>query len=361
MHLQYYNTYPAINSINNTEDSSGNAIDKESIKSCIKDFNDAMISSGLIRTNSPNQLDFENFPIFNYLDHVANPSLSYDMIAHEYPPLIYTFNDELNAQHPCYIKVVFDFHSAFNNTKSSKNNCFLLGAKLSISKNENFNTFHEVRLTRQIYTGASNAERVMKTEYTNHGFSEIINSKNTFFMNICPNYSHFISSNSNLNLSLINATILRNEDGSIILMTSTDPINIATTSDSTLNSYAFSNNDITLVPLYNQRAYMITAQNNKITDTVGNTYDSFIQNSILGGNTNVYVSPTQFVTDKSYVNYNLLIMNRTFTAQKSKLSNIKVKLPDGTIGKYKVVGYPAYPVRYYDNDKCVLIKIDDDE
>lgn len=361
MYIQYYNTYPAINSINNTEDSSGNAIDKDSIKTCIKDFNDAMISSGLIRTNSPNQLDFENFPIFNYLDYVAISSLSYDTVAYEYPPLIYTFNDELNAQHPCYIKVVFDFHSAFLNSKSSKNNCFLLGVKLSISKNENFNTFHEFRLTRQIFLTSSPSERVMKTEYTNHGFSEIINSKNIFFMNICPNYSHYISANSNLNLSLINATILRNEDGSIILMASSSPINISSASDSYLTSYSFTNNDINLVPLYNQSAYMITAQNSKITDTVGNTYDSFLQNSILGGNTNVYVAPTQFVTDKSYVNYNLLIMNRTFTAQKSKLSNIKVKLPDGTIGKYKVVGYPAYPVRYYDNDRCVLIKIDDDE
>ena len=84
------------------------ATDQTSVKQCIYDFNQAMLSAGLIRTNDTNQLnasDINNIPDLNLLKITANLSPATIDTTHcaSHLPLVYSFTDSMQSTNPIYI------------------------------------------------------------------------------------------------------------------------------------------------------------------------------------------------------------------------------------------------------------------
>ncbi len=88
------------------------ATDQTSVKECIYDFNQAMLSAGLIRTNDTNQLDasdINNIPDLNLLKLTTNlSSVTIDTTqCASHLPLVYSFTDSMQSTNPIYISFTF--------------------------------------------------------------------------------------------------------------------------------------------------------------------------------------------------------------------------------------------------------------
>lgn len=355
MEYKYFNKYPFYNGVSAAEDANGNAIDMNSIKECISNFNDAMLQSNMIRTNHVGQLDFKNFPDFNYLNYLA-VSGEFGTVLYTYPPLIYTFNDIINAEHPLYLKFEFYYYFIHSNTKSSKMNAIVLAAKLTLSKMETFDISQSFNFTRQQYIAGSASDRVVKSDIKYYAYSEIINYKNNLFLNICPNYSVNVNSyGANMILSLINFNLYRSDDGFVIINAPTLTISVST---SVNTAYVMNISNINSATDFNVSTYMLGRDGYLYSESDGSSLNTMVQNGFVGRNIHAYAAATTYSFDKHYINHDVLIVNRKHVANESKFANVKIHLPDGTQGKYKVVAFPAYPMRLHDDAKCFLIRIE---
>lgn len=88
----YFNRYPDVYK--------NFTLDQSSIFDCVKDFDAAMQDCNLIRVQENDQLDVNNIP---NIDLSLYYTLSAAGIRYTHKPLIYTFNDELNSEHPLYL------------------------------------------------------------------------------------------------------------------------------------------------------------------------------------------------------------------------------------------------------------------
>lgn len=108
--ISYYNTYPNI-------DNGNLAVDQSTYKQMIIDFNNAMISAGLVRTSDTGQLDTKSvntiptLSVTTYSDYYGNGSATYAVgsatcgVYHK--PIIYAFTDSAQSTIPVYIKIQF--------------------------------------------------------------------------------------------------------------------------------------------------------------------------------------------------------------------------------------------------------------
>lgn len=359
----YYNKYPKFQDIDNSIDS----VDNESVRSCIKDFNNAMLESGLIRTTTVGQLDVDDIPLYDYRSHLSiipAIGLSTKEIFYTYDPLIYTFNDELNHNHPLYLKVVF-FYGNYNGRIPSTKNPTYLSAYVEISKMHDFSISHKV-FTKRFWDVANNNNYRLAgitSSFTYEVASEIYNSKNLFMVNICPYYTisttYGVTSRSPKLSALLNFLLYRSDDGDVILY-----INSLDDTDTYAATHAYTYNSINVsdVTLFNVYSYMITNSNELISNTNPATiFNAFIQTDLYSPVSTNYATPSQYFTNDIKTNYDILIINRDLTPTTSKSAYLKVNLPDGSIGKYKVYGYPAYPVRFGDSISALLLRFDDND
>ena len=103
MMYTYYNEYPEL-SDNRLYES------QDQLKRVIKQFDDAMITAGVVRAPDIGQLDTNNIPDLDILNglNVRNTSFFPAVGSFiEYLPLIYCFTDTLQTTSPIYIKIVF--------------------------------------------------------------------------------------------------------------------------------------------------------------------------------------------------------------------------------------------------------------
>ena len=88
------------------------ATDQTSVKQCIYDFNQAMLSAGLIRTNDTNQLDasdINNIPDLNLLkltNGITHQNIDTTSCT-SHLPLVYSFTDSMQSTNPIYISFTF--------------------------------------------------------------------------------------------------------------------------------------------------------------------------------------------------------------------------------------------------------------
>jgi len=349
MNIKYLNSYPIYKGNVNT-DSSGAAIDQTSINNTILDFHNAMIRAGFIRTNITPQLDIQNIPVFDY--RVNNTKTYFEPIdIFTYSPLIYTFNDELNVRHPLYLKFTFSHKMTTGRNSSavtSKLNNTVLALSCTISKTSTFDI--SINLSPFFYYSSASAYYAIVSD-NKISFSEILNDKNILFMNICPHYSvreyNNTPSTEGVMNNLFNMILNRKEDGDVIVLchnqVSTPP-----------------SSSISMGGTCDARTYYLDADNTLYTDEFGYFFDSFIQSNATTLDTNIYSTPAVYTTQSSNKHTDdILIINRSFTASKSKNSYYKVQMPDGSVNRYKLIGYPAYTFRFWDTVKSVLIKIND--
>lgn len=360
----YYNKYPKFQDIDNSIDS----VDNESVRSCIKDFNNAMLESGLIRTTTVGQLDVDDIPLYDYRSHlsiITTAEMTTREIFYTYDPLIYTFNDELNHNHPLYLKVVF-FYGNYNRRMPSTRNPTYLSAYVEISKMHDFSISHKVS-TKRFWDNTTNNSAVKKegitSSFTYEVVSEIYNTKNLFMVNICPYYTisttYGVASRPPKLSALLNFLLYRSDDGDVILyINSIDDIEPYAAS----HAYTYNGISISDVASFNVYSYMITNDNELKSNTNSATiFNAFIQTELYSPVSTNYATPSQYFTNDIKTNYDILIINRDLTPTTSKSAYLKVNLPDGSIGKYKVYGYPAYPVRFGDNISALLLRVDDND
>ena len=104
MMYNYYNDYPKLSDHYLYDD-------QEQLKSCIKQFDTAMIHSGLVRAPDTGQLDVNNIEtkdlkILNQGQGTTYRDNTTTYLA--YLPLVYCFTDDLQATNPVYIKLIFE-------------------------------------------------------------------------------------------------------------------------------------------------------------------------------------------------------------------------------------------------------------
>lgn len=329
------------------------AIDQQSIKNCIRDFNQGMIDAGMIKTTVVEQLDLNNIPDMEYWN---NTNDAVGIVYFNLKPLIYTFGDDLNLTHPLYIKIIFNYKSTATRVTGSKVNNLILSATLYFSKSIDFPVAQTHTMIS--YFGTFYADMEATSFLYNRSVqvnSEIIIGDISSF-NICPYTSYQINKDSvNTNSSLISFIVDRQNNGDVIVITSSGG-----------SSNPSGNNTMPTIDYYYTYTAYIYANGTIYADSSNNIFQSMSESQSLNNQQEMYLSASQYSgTEKNNTNYNILNGNLNFFPSTANKFIIKVKLPDGNFYRYKLIRYPIYPYSFYQDTvtstRCILIKLRDDD
>lgn len=197
----YFNSYPTAYKEINTDQSLN--------IQCMKDFDEAIQATGLIRTTEPGQLDLDNIPNIILTDYRTTNTGGYDLV-YEYQPLIYTFNDELNSEYPLYLKFYFYYASVTGTTSTAKTSFdFILGCQLEIVDNKKNILTNKTFIGTRPYATSSIPTASYLVDAHNKSKSVIHNIDNKLLsINICPWVFYKMGGNSSANTPIygINST-----------------------------------------------------------------------------------------------------------------------------------------------------------
>lgn len=354
----YFNRYPILTGSGAATEVDGSAVDQQSFKDCILDFNQGMLDAGMIRTTTPDQLDLDNIPDVNYLSHVSN---IFGYIHQVYKPLIYTFNDELNNQHPLFVKITFMLISLCQRNNNARSNTLFLYSKVSISKTDDFLVNVEFNGHYQ-YSGNASYYNNTHYMYSSHiyGDSEIyIGDVSTF--HICPNMGSIWTYDRThiMRYHLLAFIIDRQQNGDVILICNSG-------SNSVYYDTSISNNSYKPTAT----AYLYSNNTTWYDSTTNSIFQSMPQSTQLSNPSQLYMSASQYAgLNHNHLNYNILNADTNYFPLMSHNFVIKVKLPDGKFHRYRLIRHPQYPYNFAQPNytsttptrKCILIRLREDE
>jgi hypothetical protein len=311
------------------------ATDQTSVKECIYDFNQAMLSAGLIRTNDTNQLDasdINNIPDLNLLKLTGTLTSQFtdttQCVAHL--PLVYSFTDSMQSTNPIYISFTFKIaQNWFYNAQLSNPVGYTCFVTVSIGSSTNgagvIVSPYSFTNIAMILTNAAVSSYL--NDFTKQTLSYINYDDNIGLLNIsiCPKMNTglitdttSLSYSMSTNLNLIRFCIKRLLDGSYIIIdpnkkiapsnynsinnsetkckiiyknisSQQDDTNLSTLSTFSQNQQNFVNNKMICSPI------TILLQDNSI------SYDPYI-----------LIGSTELLGNKSFVEYDV-IMNSNET------------------------------------------------
>ena len=191
----YYNEYPEL-SDNRLYES------QDQLKRVIKQFDNAMITAGLVRAPDTGQLDTNNILDLDILNGLnVNNAANFPAVGTfiEYLPLIYCFTDTLQTTSPIYIKIVFIVARIRTKVAANANGPakypIQIFKRIEVSNGSNGNSTlsNPMSFVTGVLSpnGDSNVNNRV-TSLTNHGYrNSIINyqkEKGILHLNICPMY-----------------------------------------------------------------------------------------------------------------------------------------------------------------------------
>ena len=306
------------------------ATDQTSVKQCIYDFNQAMLSAGLIRTNDTNQLDasdINNIPDLNLLKITTNLSAATIDTTQcaSHLPLVYSFTDSMQSTNPIYISFVFKIaQNWLYNAQLSNPVGYTCFVTVSIGSSTNGagiipSPYSFTNIAMILYTGTISS---YLNDFTKQTKSYINYDNNIGLLNIsiCPKMNTgLITDTTSLsyydssNLNLIRFCIKRLSDGSYIIInpnkkaasnyysgflnsetkckiiyknisSQQEDTNLSTLSTITQNQQNFVNNKMICSPI------TILLQDNSI------SYDPYI-----------LIGSTELLGNKSFVEYDVIM------------------------------------------------------
>lgn len=304
----YFNQYPEVNK--------NFVSDQSSCYPFIRDFNEAMIKTGLIRTQDPNQLDVNNIPNVSNLYDWFPANMSGHNIRYIHRPLIYTFNDELNATNPLYLYFYF-YYATFTPSSAdshitSKVNIFLPGVQLEIRDKNGIRT--PKTFIGIVYSADNNFNYITDYVENNHikNKSRISNIDNKLlYLNICPGTFYRL-----YNLS---TAIMPSQYSSNLTYYNMAPIMHFILRRYENGDYLFINGNLSY------KAEMMTQPGTSFLYTRSVAYPTTIYNST----SDIFMSATTFYTD-SYV-----AMNDYYNQRKIYAFPLQYYVPNGD-GKLKI-------------------------
>lgn len=232
MIVKYYNDYPELrdNYLYNSQDQ---------LKQVIKQFDDAMLQSGLIRSADVGQLDTNNIETLDVLNGLDVSKTTGDMYRSTgtyvtYKPMVYCFTDTLQATKPVCIKVTFEigrlrYRSTQNTPPAGTPQVYPYTVSTVVQVGNNTDGSCNISNPLTLLPGpmgfiTDQNYNVKYTTLTSYGLKDsLINyqkDKGLLFVNVCPQYRHsattaVLEQNEQFNNSLVSFIVIRVNDDTI--------------------------------------------------------------------------------------------------------------------------------------------------
>lgn len=306
------------------------ATDQTSVKECIYDFNQAMLSAGLIRTNDTNQLDasdINNIPDLNLLK--LTNGITYQNIdttsCASHLPLVYSFTDSMQSTNPIYISFTFKIaQNWYYNVQLSNPVGYTCFVTVSIGSSTNGAgiisspySFTNIAMILSVSPMSSYLNDFTKQTLSYINYDDSIGLLN---ISICPKMNTgLITDTASLtysaspNLNLIRFCIKRLLDGSYIII---DPNKkIAVSSYSSVNNsetkckiiyknISSQQEDTNLSTLYTFTQNQQNFVNNKM---ICSPITVLLQDNSISYDPYILIGSTELLGNKSFVEYDVIM------------------------------------------------------
>ncbi len=307
------------------------ATDQTSVKECIYDFNQAMLSAGLIRTNDTNQLDasdINNIPDLNLLKLTTNllvATIDTTQCA-SHLPLVYSFTDSMQSTNPIYISFAFKIAQNWGYNAQLSNpvgyTCFVT-VSIGSSTNGSGIISSPYSFTNIAMISSGGAPSLYLNDFTKQTLSYINYDDSIGLLNIsiCPKMSTGLTTDTasltysvSTNLNLIRFCIKRLLDGSYIII---DPNKKSVNSS---YSIAIANVETKCKIIYKNISSQQEDTNLSTLSTFSQNQQNFVNNKMIcspitillqdnsiSHDPYILIGSTELLGNKSFVEYDVIM------------------------------------------------------